>query len=213
MIWEPVEPTTQREIEDNRMLIQAQDAVYRKHGVNRSEVIEFIVNSAEPFRPPVLDIGTGKGFAAIALAKRGLAVKTVDISEEELRAAYLNAKGAGVNSLIEYYLIEPRKGLPFQDDYFNLVTMISVLHHIKSIRDVLPEISRVMAPGGKLLISDFTEQGFSILAKVFRKENRVHTRVNQETIDDIAAHMKDYNLRCASRDIRFNQHLMVVQKN
>ena len=116
MIWNPVEPS-QKDIDDNRKIVLAQDEIYRTHGVNREEVIDFIVDSASPFAPPALNIGTGKGFAAIALAKRGLEVKTIDISEEELQSAYLNARGEQVASLIEYHLIETGKKLPFSDEY------------------------------------------------------------------------------------------------
>lgn len=43
--------------------------------------------------------------------------------------------------------------IPFEDNYFDAVVSFEVFQHIFSIDKVLAEISRVLRPGGKLLIS------------------------------------------------------------
>ncbi len=210
MIWKPVEVTTE-EMEKYKREYSEQAEVYRKFGHDREEAVRFIVDSAKPFKAPVLDIGTGKGYAAVELAKRGVNVTTIDISEEDIRIAYLNALSAEVDSLIEYHIVEPGK-LPFDDKSFNLVTMVSVLHHLKSIEEVLPEISRVLIPGGRLLVSDFTNEGFEMLDRIHEARGGMHPRENMETMDEIVAKMRGYNLCCLSRDIRFHQHVVLAER-
>lgn len=210
MIWKPAEVTTE-EIEKYRKEYSEQAEVYRKFGHDREEAVRFIVDSAKPFKAPVLDIGTGKGYASVELARRGINVTTIDISEEDIRIAYLNALNAEVDSLIEYHIVEQGK-LPFDDKSFNLVTMVSVLHHLTSIEEVLPEISRVLIPGGRLLVSDFTNEGFEILDRIHEARGGMHPRANMETMDEIVTKMRDYNLVCVSRDIRFHQHVVLAER-
>lgn len=45
------------------------------------------------------------------------------------------------------------KNLPFTDGCFDRVTCLSVLEHIESPEKVLPELWRVLRPGGKLLVT------------------------------------------------------------
>ncbi len=43
--------------------------------------------------------------------------------------------------------------LPFQDSSFDVVTMLAVLEHIEQEKEMLSEIYRVLAPGGKLVLT------------------------------------------------------------
>lgn len=44
--------------------------------------------------------------------------------------------------------------LDFPDDSFDLITCFGVLHHIPNVSDVMKELSRCLAPGGRLLIRE-----------------------------------------------------------
>lgn len=44
--------------------------------------------------------------------------------------------------------------LPWDDDFFDAVTLTGVLHHFFRPRDALAEIRRVLRPGGRLLVID-----------------------------------------------------------
>ena len=46
--------------------------------------------------------------------------------------------------------------LPFEDETFDAVTMISMLHHVDDRQAALAEGRRVLRPGGKLVLKGFT---------------------------------------------------------
>jgi len=210
MTWQTVEPTPE-EVAKSRERYSERIAVYRRHGHDREMAMRFVIDCAEQIHEPVLDIGAGKGFAAVELAKRGIKVVSVDISDEELRAAFLNSKAFGVDSLIEFHLVDANH-LPFESEHFHLVTMINVLHHLDDFSGILREVSRVLAPGGKFLVAEFTKEGFDILDEIHRLEGRVHPRRSLHGIDDIAAELPDHHLQCCSRDTRFHEYVMIAEK-
>ncbi len=210
MIWKLAHPAPE-EVEKNRKYQVERDSLYLEYDIDNKGMINFVIDAAEPFAGPVLDIGTGKGLAAIEIARRGFPVTTVDVSEEAFHGALLNAIIAGVDSSLEFHIVEENK-LPFEDGSFNLITLVNVLHHLEHPGAMLPEISRVLDERGKLIISDFTEEGFRILDHVHGKEGRVHSRSTQETVESLVPKLQQYSLKCMSRDTRFHQYLMVAGK-
>ena len=90
MLYNPPE-TTSEQVEENRKHYNERVAVYRRLGHDRESAIRFVVDIAEPLTVPVLDVGTGKGFTTIEIARRGVPVTSVDPSPEEIRIAHLNA--------------------------------------------------------------------------------------------------------------------------
>jgi methionine biosynthesis protein MetW len=92
-----------------------------------------------------LDIGCGTGILASALRDRFAEVYGIDIAEQPLQVAkenHVNVECVNLNS-------DP---LPFPDNYFDTVTILSVLQFIYDISFCLSEISRVLKPGGTLLL-------------------------------------------------------------
>ncbi len=65
--------------------------------IPRPETEELVRRVAEDTPATVLDVGTGSGAIAIALARRGMRVTAVDVSEDALAVARENARLAGVD--------------------------------------------------------------------------------------------------------------------
>ena len=88
----------------------------------------------------VLDVGTGTGRGAIALARRGAIVTGVDASQEMLDVARRQAEAAGVPVT---FAREDAHRLPFADGAFDSVICLRVLMHTPDWRRSLAELCRV----------------------------------------------------------------------
>lgn len=88
----------------------------------------------------ILDVGTGTGRAAIALARRGAMVTGVDASDEMLTVARRRAADAGVTAT---FGPGDAHSLPFDDGAFDAVICLRVLMHTPGWRQALGELCRV----------------------------------------------------------------------
>ena len=88
----------------------------------------------------VLDVGTGTGRAAIALASRGASVTGVDASAEMLAVAERRAAAARVAIT---FAIGDAHGLAFADRSFDAVICLRVLMHAPGWKASLAELCRV----------------------------------------------------------------------
>jgi SAM-dependent methyltransferase len=88
----------------------------------------------------VLDVGTGTGRAAIALAGRGAIVTGVDASAEMLAVARERARAANVTIAFEQGDVH---GLRYADRSFDAVVCLRVLMHTPDWRSSLAELCRV----------------------------------------------------------------------
>ncbi len=94
----------------------------------------------------VLDLGSGRGWFSIEMAKRGCRVYAVDLSEKNLE--HIRSKEPS---------IECRLGsayeLPFQSERFDWIVMNEVLEHLEEPEKALEHVKQFLSPQGKLLIS------------------------------------------------------------
>lgn len=100
-----------------------------------------------------LDVGCGTGQLALALAERGAKVWGVDPSEDMLDVAR-----AAVGRRVGLKLGRAEE-LPFKEAWFERVVARLVVHLVDRTR-ALPELARVLAPGGRAAIATFTEGHF-----------------------------------------------------
>ena len=88
----------------------------------------------------ILDVGTGTGRAAIALARRGAVVTGVDASAEMLDVAARRASEAGVSLT---FARGDAHRLEFPDRSFDAVVCLRVLMHTPDWKQSLAELCRV----------------------------------------------------------------------
>lgn len=107
----------------------------------------------------VLDIGTGFGSTAEFLSKhlaRGSKLWTVDPSEEMLNNVIRKLAEEGVERRIPVEFVQAEAAnLNFDNDFFDVVVSVMVLHHIEDLNAVIEELMRVLKKGGKLLLVDY----------------------------------------------------------
>ena len=114
----------------------------------------------------VLDIAGGTGDLASAFARKvGLSGQVVltDINEAMLREGRNRLLDAGVNLPT---LACDAEHLPFADGYFDLVTVAFGLRNMTNKDAALIEMRRVLKPGGKLLVLEFSRVA-KPLAKIY----------------------------------------------
>jgi SAM-dependent methyltransferase len=97
----------------------------------------------------VLDMATGTGRAALALARRGAIVTGVDASREMLSVARTRAADAGLS--IEFTEGDAH-ALAFQDRAFDACVCLRMLMHVPDWRRALSELCRVT---GQRLVFDY----------------------------------------------------------
>ena len=142
---------------------------------------EDIVALADPGPDEIaLDIATGAGHTAHALAKRCGYVLATDITPEMLAEAGRNAGKLGLaNFGLGMALAE---SLPFADASFDVVTCRIAPHHFQDVPAFCREVRRVLKPPGRAVIHD-TVSGED--DTVYEWINDVELRRDPSHVDDM----------------------------
>jgi len=159
----------------NHQKLTERDAQIKELGYDFAAGIKFVLDQALPLDGSALEIGTGKGRFMVALAPCVKTITTVDISAEEQHYARLNACYAGVKTKIKYVLQDAAR-LSWPGQTFDAVVTMNAMHHIPHFNQVLEEMLRVVKPGGKIVLADFSPRGFQIMARFHRAEGGTHER-------------------------------------
>ncbi len=160
-------------VQANHSALVARNASNLRFGYDVEASVRFVVEQALPLRGHVLDIGTGKGRFVIPLARHVARVTTVDINAEEQRVAQMEALYAGVAARLDFVLADAR-ALPWRAGSFDAVTSWNVFHHLDDPESVFNEMLRVLKPGGKLVLADFSPSGFRIMDAMHEAEGKQH---------------------------------------
>jgi demethylmenaquinone methyltransferase/2-methoxy-6-polyprenyl-1,4-benzoquinol methylase len=118
--------------------------------------------------PLVLDLATGTGDLALAIARRspGARVVGVDLSLEMMRHGREKARRAGLDGRISFLLADVT-ALPFRDGAADCAVDAFLLRHITSLRDAFVEFGRVLRPGGQLASLELTQPTNPVFRPVF----------------------------------------------
>jgi len=150
--------------------------LYKKFGYDIENERKFLLDKSEPFYGDILEVGTGKGYLAITLAKEGHNFISLDISEEEQEFARLNLRHLGLEERVDFR-IGNAENLNFADKSFDTVISSHMVHHLGSPFKVIDEFVRVISYEGKIILSDFSKEGLEIVDKVHQSEGRRHHAV------------------------------------
>ena len=118
----------------------------------------------------VVDLGTGTGRMLTLLAPFAREAEGLDLSHHMLTVARANLNRAEVRNA------RVRQGdatqTPFEDASADLVMVHQVLHYLEQPEDVISEASRILKPGGQLLVIDFAPHDLEFL-----RESQGHRRL------------------------------------
>ncbi|MGE5283366.1 MAG: class I SAM-dependent methyltransferase [Actinomycetota bacterium] len=105
----------------------------------------------------ILDVATGGGHTAVALAGRCGQVVASDLTPSMLLEARVLASERRVGNIV--FAAADAEALPFRDAAFDRVTSRIAPHHFPDIRTALAEMARVTRPGGRIGIIDSVVPG------------------------------------------------------
>ncbi|HDP98698.1 MAG TPA: methyltransferase domain-containing protein [bacterium] len=163
-------------IRDNHRKYQERIEIYRRAGYDiakhREQLVDFVID--QPNAANILDIGTGKGHLALAIARRGLNCISIDPSAEELYYARLNAIHYQLDERIEFKQMDGRQ-MEFPDQSFDAVICADMIHHLSQPDTVLAEMLRVCNSNGIIAVADLNAKGQKIVAQVLKAEGKNHS--------------------------------------
>ncbi|OCG15758.1 bifunctional demethylmenaquinone methyltransferase/2-methoxy-6-polyprenyl-1,4-benzoquinol methylase [Gilliamella sp. Fer2-1] len=117
----------------------------------------------------VLDLAGGTGDLTAKFSQlvgdSGLVV-LADINESMLKVGRDKLRDKGLFKNIEYVQANAEE-LPFADNYFDCITISFGLRNVTDKEKALRSIWRVLKPGGRLLILEFSKPQYQILNKAY----------------------------------------------
>jgi demethylmenaquinone methyltransferase/2-methoxy-6-polyprenyl-1,4-benzoquinol methylase len=132
----------------NHFLSLGIDKIWRKKAVN-------MLKELEPER--ILDLASGTGdFAIESLRLNPKEIIGMDISEGMLEVGRQKMKKHGYDKVISMRLGDS-EDLPFEDNYFDALTVGFGVRNYENLEKGLAEMFRVVRPGGKLIILEFSK--------------------------------------------------------
>ncbi len=125
----------------------------------------------------VLDVGTGPGVLLVELARLrpDLALTGLDLSPDMVAAA---SKNLGARGTVQ---VGDVTDLPFADGSFDLIVSSLSLHHWEDPEAAVPQLARVLRPGGAVRIYDFRAAPFDTLSATARERSLFSGRSPQRS--------------------------------
>jgi ubiquinone/menaquinone biosynthesis C-methylase UbiE len=120
----------------------------------RGESLEAVRRlAAATTKDTVLDLGTGTGFTAFAVAADAGRVIASDLTREMLYQARRLAREQALDERLEW-ILAAAESLPFPDDTFPVITCRYASHHFHDLPRALRQVARVVKPGGRVVLCD-----------------------------------------------------------
>ncbi|VAW33911.1 2-methoxy-6-polyprenyl-1,4-benzoquinol methylase [hydrothermal vent metagenome] len=138
-------------------------------GLHRLWKRHFVLTSGIEKGAQVLDLAGGTGDIARLLAPKVTKSGHIivgDINQQMLDVGKARLIDAGLYGLITTQQMNAEE-LPFAEDCFDLITMAFGLRNVTNQQKALDDIYRVLKPGGKLMVLEFTQVNLEFLKKIY----------------------------------------------
>lgn len=197
-------------ISDNHKKYLERIKFYKDFGYDIEKERDFILEKAYPLYGDILEVGTGKGYFTIELAREGYNFTSVDISKEEQELARLNIKRSGLERLVNFK-VENAEHLSFPGSSFDVIFSINTLHHLTNPLKVIDELIRVVTFEGKIILSDFTEEGFALIGRTHAAEGRIHDS-GKITLPEVGDYFSNKGFKTEKHSDRFQEILIAYRQ-
>lgn len=155
------------------------DAYARAAVITDEDRLARLVTAIAPGRDDrAIEIATGPGYVAMALATKCREVIGVDLTEAPLRIAERTRKSRGLSNLS--FRTADAEQLPFADGEFKVAVCRFAFHHFEHPEQVLAQMCRVCGPSAIIAIEDLYASEFQARASYYNHFERLrdhsHTR-------------------------------------
>jgi demethylmenaquinone methyltransferase/2-methoxy-6-polyprenyl-1,4-benzoquinol methylase len=117
--------------------------------------------------PNILDVATGTGdFAIAALRYKPSRITGIDLSPEMLKIGEDKMKKKGLDKIIQLQ-VGDSENMPFANDTFDAVTVAFGVRNFENLELGLTEMNRVLKPGGKAIILEFSKPRNAFFKSLF----------------------------------------------
>lgn len=151
-----------------------------------------------------LDVATGGGHTALAVAPHAGQVVASDLTPKMLAAAEEHIRSKGVENVS--FALADAEALPFDDASFDIVTCRIAPHHFGDVQAFVNEVARVLRPGGRFVLMD----------SIGPEDNDLDAFINELEARRDPTHVRSYRLSewfafIESAGLQIDHHEMVIR--
>jgi len=123
----------------------------------RGDVRALMIQRGSENKGRAMELGCGVGRLCLELARNGMDVVGIDISERRLEIAKNYYRGIKENESIGNitYVVADLNRIVFEERQYDSVIVWDTLHHLPAIEHVIKEVRKALKPGGSFLVLDY----------------------------------------------------------
>ena len=169
--------------------------LFKKYGYDIPKARKFIISKARLVKGgSMLEIGTGRGHTATALARKGFKLISIDLDKKAQDVAEIHLKSIKRDKWVTLKIMNAER-LQYKTDCFSQVISVNFMHHAKNPIKCLKEMIRVTK--NKLIIADINRRGERIMDKVHKLDGHSH-EPSKMTLKETEVFLKDAGMKVKS---------------
>jgi ubiquinone/menaquinone biosynthesis C-methylase UbiE len=145
--------------------------LFKRYGYDMLKARNLIIAKARISEGRILEVGTGRGHMAVALARKRFRLISIDLDRKAQQITKVKLKAMKLDKLVTLKIMNAER-LRYKDNSFDYVISVNFIHHAKNPIRCLKEMVRVAR--NKLIIADLNKKGERIMQKVHGLDGHSH---------------------------------------